>query len=238
MRLNYILLTFLFGSLPAVFACSKGSSKTTVHIEYAISGTMYVKNYYTDSVLPLINTPVYIGKDTPVQDTSQFFYSVTTDSRGNFMFYVTQPDSVYKIFASPSIQSSPSFTVRYFGSVRTDSPYIATKTYVDTAYVDTVLQRGINFTIQDTGFQRIAGATVFLYPSKVVATADSSFSGIGIIYSFTTDSRGKGFVSQLPAGPIYVNSVLMIDKLTTLREVGGIDTVKTNHISLDTLTLK
>ena len=231
--------------LAAVFcvliSCSKNSGGGKIvasSTEYNISGTAYVTNLYKDSIYPLKNTLVFIGYDTTVRDTSDYFYSVPTDSKGNFAFYVTSPDSVYRLFASPVIKSSPSFSAGYYGLVKTVVPYNSTMSYQLIVAIDSTSQNGIDFTVLDSHGQAIPGATLILYSSRIVAAADSTFTGKGSIVSLTSDSTGKGLATQLPPDSVFINAFLKIDDKTTLKDIVEAEAVRPAGIIMEKLVLK
>lgn len=232
MKYLYILLSFIFISA----ACSKSGPNSVSMNMYVIGGKAMVNNFYLDTVLPLANTMVYL-RDTGEKDTSNHFFSVLTDANGNFSFYTPFIDSVYAIFASSTIKSSSSFSAVYFGTVNTIVPYSVSNIFSFTASVDSISQNLVNLIVQDSLYKRIQGASVFIFSSLVLAEADTSFTGIGSIYKFITDSLGKGLVTQLPSSPIYLNAALLVNKRHIFKEIGKIDTIKASRILTDTLTL-
>ena len=241
MKNNFLACSILFFLLWLLAACSKDNNASTPASSlYTISGTAYYRSFYTgaNDILPLANTMVYIRKDAGPGDTSNYFFSVLTDKSGKFSFYVPKKDTVYVIFASPVIKSSPSFAALYFDSIKTDNPLPSAKEYNLTATIDAKRQNGIYFTTQDVNNKNIPGTRVILYPSPIVAKADTNFTGKGSIYSFTTDSLGRGFTGQLPPDTYSINAILTINDKNSLKDYLNVVTVDAAGIKTKPLILQ
>jgi hypothetical protein len=241
---SILRFSLAFAVLLLVFFVSckkKSNTPTPVAGPGMLSGTLYIKSFYANSndSFPLTNKTVYIRYDSSVsKDTSNHFFSMQTDNNGNFSFYLPNTLLRYDIFTYVADTSSKSFSPYYSAYLITELPFDPNKNYVMTATIDTVNRNGLNLVSEDTNRQVIPGAQVIIYTSRIIAASDSTaFSGMGSFYKFTTDSLGKGFVSQLPPGIVYINSVLSLGVNTKLSLFDS-TLVPLTGIKTDTLILK
>jgi hypothetical protein len=233
---------YVISLMTLAWACSKHSSPGTSGEVYPINGTIYIKSYYlgTNDSLPLSDKTVYIGIDTGVNkdDTSNYFYSVQSGSSGEFSFYITDTLLRYTLFSIGYDTNSRSFIPLYYGSIITDSPYNQLNNYQFSVSVDTVNRNGLNVMTVDTNGQALPGVSVFLYTSGVVAQKDSAYTGLGQFTKGTTDSLGKVFFSQLPAGKMFINAMLKVNSTDTLKRFDSAISIPIIGIPLDTLQLR
>jgi hypothetical protein len=225
------------------WACSKHSNPgAATGAVYAITGTLYFNSYYSgmSDSLPLSNKMVYIGIDTGVNkdDTSNHFYSVQSGTNGAFNFYITDTLLRYRLFSIGYDTSSKSFFPLYYGSIITDSPYNQLENYAFAVSVDTTGRNGLNILTVDTSGHVLPSVSVILYTSGVVAKKDSSYTGNGDFRTVTTDSLGKAFIAQLPAGQLFVNAMLKINNTDTLKLFNLPISIPITGILSDTLELK
>lgn len=200
----------------------------------------YSSYYYSpeDTTLKMNSQLVFIAEDTGSYNPNIYIDSTLTDKSGNFSFYDLDPTIHYLIFSHPSIASSSSFSAPYLGMVDVPTPYDSTTVYSFTAALDGSKTNGIDFTAQDAFGGAIGGATIIIYDSKVIATADSIFSGEGSVRKVVADSLGKALVTGLPATTLYVNALLEIDSVNYFRSIANPVTVSSKGFLQMTLTLR
>jgi hypothetical protein len=213
------LIAALFAISFAV-SCKKENDATGNSLQ-TVTGTLYLKSAYDDTLAPLRILPnqmVYIRVDTGSnKDTSNYFYATQTDNKGNFSFYVSDTTRPYSIFTALRYRSSPSFNPLYSG-ITTISRVSATlgTTYNNIASIDTSIQNGAILSTMDINNQPIPNVKqVLLYTSKLIADSDAaSFSGANVFTNTTTDSLGKSFVAQMPGYSVYINARVIVAKDT------------------------
>jgi hypothetical protein len=200
----------------------------------------YISYYYNPKpdTIKMDSQLVYIARDTGTFNVNSYIYSTKTDKSGNFTFDGLDPSFSYIIFSHPMIVSSSEFTAPYIGKTTISSPYDTVNNYTVLAAIDSTKYNGINITTQDIYGGRIGKALVIIYKSKVIAQADTIFSGNGSLYQLTTDSLGKGLAAGLPSGPVYLNALLKIDSITSVRLLVDSLNLNTAGFLLAPLTLK
>jgi hypothetical protein len=240
---SFLFLSVIASSLLLEQSCSKQGQAQNIP---AITSTVFsgIANYHSyyynpkDTMIKMDSQLVYITPYTTSFNPSVYITSVKTDKSGNFSFYDLNPTLQYIIFTHGPIASSSSFAAPYLGTVDTKLPYDTGTTYTVSAYLDSTKTNGISISTQDIYGGRISGALVILYSSRVIAMADTVFSGAGALLKFTTDSLGKAVATGLPAGTIFVNALLQIDSNTRVREIGNSTNVNSKGFQLMTLTLQ
>lgn len=240
-KMTYRLLLTLF-ALSTLFACKKETRAISSNELYNIRGTALYTDYYLNNSasLPFSNKRVFIRADTSgsLDDTSNYFYSVITQADGGFNFYVADTSIRYKIFTTAVLKSSASFSPSYYGSVITGTPFGNNINLQLNVSADTVKGNGLSVITSDVNGEIIPLADVIFYASRIIAIADSSCSGTGSIYKLKTDSAGKGFISNLPAGNVYINALLSLTDSTSLKKLVSTLLIKEHTIAADTLKLE
>jgi hypothetical protein len=230
----------------AIGGCKKSRPHPATNPEpgqlFLISGQLFVNDFYGSGAdsFPAMNKWVYIRADSSAnKDSANYFASTVTDHDGNFSFYISDPKLRYDLFAGFYDTSSAAFIPFYTVSVVTDSPYIPGYSYPLLALVDIVDRNGLKLITTDSLGEIIPGVNIFLYSSSVVSNGDTaSFAGKGSLAKVSTDSLGKAFIGNLPAGALYINARFILGNSNILALYGTQTLLGPNGLVTDTLVLK
>lgn len=186
---------------------------------YVITGNLLIApGYEAADTLPLAGQRVFIRVDSipGSTDTATHFYNTTSRADGGFTFYV--PDTAhYAVFSMAGYKSSPTYVMNYYGIAKATAPFDGSHKLQLVLTPDTTSQNGMDITTLDATGSRIARTAYALYASQVIALADAeSLSGNGALLKSAVDSMGRGFISNLPEGRLYMNARMIAGKDTFL----------------------
>lgn len=134
------------------------------------------------------------------------------------------------------INASKTFDTLVYERVGKPVSVAATGTFIDTIVLRrkvVPIQNGFNLYLRDSLNGAVTGATVLLFTSQVLASANDSSGSIGV---FVSDATGKVSRVNLPAGQYFVNASKRVDTLTYHRILKSL-TLPSSGTVTDTMVL-
>lgn len=183
--------------------------------------SLYIRGraFLTDTIgqnivqAPAKNKKIMLSEN--IIDSTNYNYSVTTDSNGYFTFNLLKRRSVdiekYRVSFGDSINS-----IFYSGNtiVSGDQNDIVLNIAADFS-----AQNAIVVTVTDTAGGAVSGASVYLYASAVLAAINDSASAL---QTFHSDVRGKIAKFNVPGGNYYLTAfkhTSLIDLRRTAKQI-------------------
>lgn len=187
-QILYIAL-ILIVAMAHLAACNKyKETENDLRGNNYIAGVALIKNDYSANgiLTPLPNLKVQIGytADTP---TSNYFYSVNSDSNGIFIFSNLRDNVPYIIFATDTA-SGISFYGWLTNTLLSDKAPITDDTL--TLVADSLHQNGFVYTVTDSIGDVINNCTVCVFDNPDLFTLNND-SCAGYIFDLTTNTFGK-----------------------------------------------
>jgi hypothetical protein len=228
-RIPYIVLTVILALNLA--SCNKyKQTENDLRGNNYIAGIVFLRNDYSANgiLTPLPKFKVQIGyaADTP---TSNYFYSVNTDTNGIFIFTNLRNNTPYIIFATDTLNK-----ISFYGLVSNtllqDKNPVTNDTLILEA--DTLHQNGFVYTVTDTAGNVINNCMVCVFDNPILFMQNDDACS-GYIFDLTTNTFGKA--SQFNINPgIYMTQFKVIFGTHIFTAADTIN-VKTAGIVRDTI---
>ncbi|WP_462249892.1 transthyretin-like family protein [Ferruginibacter sp.] len=228
MKYTIIISLFLVALLAA---CKKESDFGNGYVH----GKVYLADKYTSTGNnePLANATVriqYTDKDT----VNGYLYSVKTDNDGYFIFENTVKDKEYLIFSETEKTNTTNPKIIFYNSKAVKS---ATDQISLVLTADNKKQNALFITTADQFGGKLQNVNVFVYSSRVLATADSgAVSGIGSAFQFQSDTYGRIFKTNI-TDSVFINAKGVYGNVTLKRAL-YFGLPATTGVSTIPLTLK
>jgi hypothetical protein len=219
------IIIFLFVTL--VFVACK---KETDFGDGYVHGKVYLSDKYTSTGNnePLANAVVriqYADKDT----INGYLYSVKTDNDGYFIFENTLKDKEYLVFAETEKSNTANPKIIFYSSKTVNS---STEQISLVLTPDNKKQNALFITTADQFGGKLQNVNVYVYSSRVLATADSgAVNGTGSAFQFQSDAFGRVFKTNIKdsvfinAKGVYGNITLKKALYFGLPEATGVTTI-------------
>lgn len=223
MRAFYLYILFFSIILPA---CRTKDDNITMP---APSGRIYYKNRFVvdSSVLTKVGlTDIYIRKDTDPKGS--YIAKITSDPEGYFYLDTTDLPIILSFRTTQLLPDNSSAV--FYGELRVTS--IQTSGLQLVAVYDTSSQHAMQLRSLDVNGSIVPGATITLYSSSDLAVSNNPAFAVK---SFSTDSFGYSFRTDIPAGTYYLNANRTIDTLSFQRI--GKSLVINNSVIQDTIQM-
>jgi hypothetical protein len=228
--MKHRIIIFLF-FVSILVACKK---ETDFGDSY-VHGKVYLSDKYTSTGNnePLTNATVriqYTDKDT----VNGFLYSVKTDKDGYFIFKNTIKDKEYLVFSETEKSNIANPKIIFYNSKSVQS---ATGQISIVLTPDNKKQNALFITTADQFGGKLQNVNVFVYSSRVLATADSgAVSGTGSAFQFQSDAYGRVFKTNI-TDSVFINAKGVYGSVT-LKKALYFDLPAATGVTAIPLTLK
>lgn len=190
-----------------------------------IRGRVFLTDTTTDFIknVPVKNKQVYLSKGDPLN----YLYSVKTDQEGYFTFnLLSDENSNYTIYCYDT-----SSTTKFYYKAQTTANR-GDKSVVLHLYLNPDNQNGVVLYAKDPQNAALPSVNFRIYNNQTLAESNASQ---GFVLK-KSDSSGKAYHLNLPAGDYWINAERIIDTFTYQRIAKKI-TVGATGFTLDTMVL-
>ena len=203
----------------------------------AASGLLQLRNALTadSNATTIVPNAIVIAQRPQDVDGINIVSSAVSDSLGRFRITGLLPDSPYVITCHAVYAASLSVSIPIMG-VQSINGRDSNFQFV--LRVNKSQQYGLLVNAIDMDSNRLFKAKVLIYGSRVLAEADTGYSGANAIFETATDVHGQLLALKLPPGQVFLKGRLQLDNTIYLSSAVILTTIVPDDIQQIHLFLK